>query len=154
VAYVLLFFGILLTVAGTRGTQDKLFGLLQGDFTGQGSFIYWIAAIALVGAIGYIPGLKGFANAFLALILIVLILKAGDPNNPNGGVFQQFTNALKASETQPLPSNPASDANAGPSKTGFDLQSIEKLAQSLGGAVQGSGIGYQGSGNTGDFAYV
>jgi hypothetical protein len=148
VAYVLLFFGILLTVAGTRGTQDKLFGLLQGDFTGQNSFIYWIAAIAIIGSIGYVPELKGFSRAFLALILVVLILNQGT------GVFQQFTNALKASETQPLPSNPASDTNAGPSKTGFDLQSIEKLAQSLGGAFQGSGIGNQGSGNTGDFAYV
>lgn len=93
-AYVLIFIGLLLTVAGVRNTQDDFYTLLKGDFTGQNSFIYWLAAIAIVGGLGYIPSLKPLSNAFLILILIVLVLKNGT------GLFSQLTNALQQSTTQ------------------------------------------------------
>jgi hypothetical protein len=90
-AYVLIFIGLLLTVAGVRNTQDDLYTLIQGDFTGSSSFIYWLAAIAIVGGVGYVPKLKPLSNAFLVLILIVLVLKQGT------GFFDQFSTALKQS---------------------------------------------------------
>ena len=93
-AYFLIFVGLLLTVAGVRNTQDDLYSLIQGDFTGQNSFIYWLAAIAIVGGIGYVPKLKPLSNAFLILILIVLVLKQGT------GFFDRFKGALQQSTTQ------------------------------------------------------
>jgi hypothetical protein len=101
-AYVLIFFGLLLTVAGVRNTHvdqggnPGLFTLLRGDFTGSNSFIYWLGAIAIVGGLGYIPGIQKVSNAFLALILIVLVLS-------NQGVFAQFQSALQTSTTPPAP---------------------------------------------------
>lgn len=87
--FALIIFGLVLTIAGARGTQGSLFTLLKGDFTGDKSFIWWAASIIGVGAVGYIPDLKKLSNAFLALILVVLILH-------NSGVFSKFTAALKS----------------------------------------------------------
>lgn len=95
-AYVVIIVGIFLTVAGVRGTQNDLFTLVKGDFTGQTSFIYWLFAIAVVGALGYIPQLKGLSNAFLLLILVVLVLHNGT------GFFSQLQSGLQ-STTQPSP---------------------------------------------------
>ena len=130
-AYVLIFFGLLLTVAGTRGTQGQLFGLLQGDFTGQNSFIYWIAAIALIGAVGYVPAFKGFSKAFLALVLIVLIINQSKGTGTD--VFSQFTNALRGTTQPATPSAQPSN------QQGFDLGSLTKLASSFGSMFGNSG---------------
>ena len=93
-SYVLILIGLLLTIAGVRGKHNELFALVQGDFTGQNSFVYWLAAIAIIGGIGYVPALKGLSNAFMALVLIVLVLNQGT------GVFDRIKAALQQS-TQP-----------------------------------------------------
>lgn len=97
--FVLLIIGELLVVTGIQGTQGEFYSLLEGDFTGNNSFIYWLLAIALIGGLGYVPGFKTFSNTFLLLILIVLVLR----QNPST-VFNNLTGALKTS-TQPPTDN-------------------------------------------------
>lgn len=93
-AYVLLIVGLMLTIAGVRNTHHDLFALVEGDFAGPNSFIYWLAAIAIVGGAGYVETLEPLSTAFLTLVLIVLVL-----NQKNTGLFQNFTNALQQSTT-------------------------------------------------------
>ena len=76
-AYVLVALGLMLTIAGVRDKQGDLFELIQGDFTGPNSFIYWLFAVAIIGGIGYVPGFKDFSRAFLGLLLLVFILNQG-----------------------------------------------------------------------------
>lgn len=90
--FVLLILGEMLLVSGIKGTQDEFFALVKSDFTGSGSFIYWLAAIGLIGSLGYVPSLKTFSNTLLILILLVLVIRQ-DPNKLFGG----FTNALQSS---------------------------------------------------------
>ncbi len=95
-AYALIVIGLMLTIAGTRGKQNDLFTLVEGDFTGDKSFIYWLIAIAIIGGVGYAPGLKGLSQAFMALVLIVLVLS-------NQGIFTNFTSALGKTTASPVP---------------------------------------------------
>lgn len=81
--FALLIVGIVLVVAAVRNSQNDLFTLLKGDFTGQNNFIYWMLAILLVGALGYIPSMTKLSRAFLVLILVVLFLS-------HKGFFTQF----------------------------------------------------------------
>lgn len=103
--YVLLIFGEMLLISGIQGTQDDFFALLKGDFTGANSFIYWLAAIAVVGGIGYIPKMKPLSNAFLILILVVLVLHQ-DPQ----ALFAKFNSALQTSATAATPVTPTPTA--------------------------------------------
>jgi len=85
--FAFLFAGVILVVAAVRGKQDDLFALLKGDFTGQNSFLVWLAALGAVGAVGYIPGAAPVSRAMLVLVLIVLVLS-------NRGFFSQFRQAV------------------------------------------------------------
>lgn len=79
----LIIIGAYLITSALRDTQQNVADLLHGDFTGQKSFIPWIVAILIVGAVGYIPTLQPISDAFLVLLLVVLFLS-------NGGFFEQF----------------------------------------------------------------
>lgn len=92
--FVLLIIGIVLLISGVRATQDTLFSLVKGDFTGSDNFIYWLGAILIIGAIGYIPKVKPISTALLVLVIVVLFLKKGDATGLGGGFFSQFTKAL------------------------------------------------------------
>ncbi len=52
--YALLLFGAVMLVAGLRDTHKELWELVKGDFTQEGGFITWVAAIAVVGGMGYV----------------------------------------------------------------------------------------------------
>ena len=114
--FVILFIGAVFLAAGIRGTQSNytsggnsypgLFSLLQGDFSGPGNFLYWLAALGAVGAVGYVPKFKPVSNAFLVLIILQMILK----NGKQGGLFDQFKSALNA---QAIGSVDASSASRG-----------------------------------------
>lgn len=94
-AYILLFIGLLASIAGIRGTEAELGKTLVGDFTGPGNFVYWVVAIFGVGAVGYIKGLEKFSDAFLVLIIVSLIVANGDPSKQGGGFFAKFQAGLK-----------------------------------------------------------
>lgn len=85
--FALLAIGLLLVIAAYNNTQDTLATQLKQDFSGKTGFVYWIAAIVVVGALGYIKPLEPVSRAFLALILVILFLT-------NSGVFSKFNSAL------------------------------------------------------------
>lgn len=104
--FALLFFGLLLTVAGVRGTHKDngenpgLFTLLKGDFWGPGSYTFFVAAILTIGALGYIEPLRTPSRYMLALVLLVLVL--AQEKKTGGGFFAKFKQALDAAVTQPV----------------------------------------------------
>lgn len=100
-AFALVFAGLTLVIATLRGNLRFLAALFASEFQGQGSFIYWLAAVMMIGAVGYIKPLRPLSNAFLVLIMIVLILK-------NGSFFSRFNEAIRniARGDLPSPSNP------------------------------------------------
>ena len=92
--FALVTVGLILVITGVRDTYAALGSQVKSDFTGQGNFMYWIAALGIVGSVGYIDRLRGFANMFMALIIIAMVLK-------NGGVFAQFKSALANGPVSP-----------------------------------------------------
>jgi len=89
--FAILTIGILLVITAYNNTQPLLSAQLQKDMSGKTGFIYWIAAIIIVGAVGYIKPLEPISRAFLLLILTVVFLT-------NSGVFSQFNSALEGSD--------------------------------------------------------
>ena len=79
----------MLIIAGARDTHQQLAAQLSNDFTGQNSFLYWIAGLGAVGAVGYAPRLETFSRVFMGLILVVLVLS-------NGGFFNKFLEAIQS----------------------------------------------------------
>lgn len=94
--YVLLLFGAVLFVSGIRGTNKDLWALVKGDFTGNKSFLVWVAALAIVGGAGYIKPLKGLSVAFMTLLLLVLFIS-------NKGVITQLQDFVKNPAPSPTP---------------------------------------------------
>ena len=85
--------GLVLIVAGVRGSSADLLKLVSGDFTGDNNFIYWALSIAIIGSIGYVDELRPISRAFLVLIFVVLIL-AEDKSSTAGGFFVKFQDAV------------------------------------------------------------
>lgn len=81
--FVLIGAGVLLILTGVKGDVTKLYGLLQGDFTGQNNYLYWMLSILLIGFLGYIDSLKTFSRALMFLVIVVLFLH-------NEGFIKQF----------------------------------------------------------------
>jgi hypothetical protein len=96
-AFALLTVGILMVASAVTGNQDKLVCLVQNDFTGPKSFVYWVIALLIIGAVGNIERLKPFSDMFLFLIILALFLAKGDPNAASGGFFQKFMEAIGSS---------------------------------------------------------
>jgi hypothetical protein len=82
-AYVLIIVGSVLLISGVKDTTQTLFGLLSKDLATHNSYLSWMFAILVIGAIGYIQELRPFSRTFMALVLVVLFLR-------NGGFFTQF----------------------------------------------------------------
>jgi uncharacterized membrane protein YgcG len=97
--FALLIVGLLLVVSAVRNTYGQLFQLVSNEFSGPGNFIYWIVAILIIGAVGYVQKLKPLSDGFLVLVILVLVLKRGNPSGIGGGFFNQFTAALKSTNT-------------------------------------------------------
>ena len=102
--------GSILILVGLNGDAGKLYALLAQDFSGPGSFVYWMASILLLGALGYIKGLENLSRLFLVLVLLVLFLD-------NGGFFTQFQAYLKSTTQQTASSSGTTSAPAQPSST-------------------------------------
>lgn len=103
-AFVLIIVGVYFLIASVRGTTtgpNGLFALLQADFTGADNFLYWMAAILLIGAVGYIPKARPLSTAFLVLVVTVLFLKNANTGAPGGGFFSQLQAGLASTTTAP-----------------------------------------------------
>lgn len=83
----LLLVGVVLIISAFRGTHRQLGVIVSEEFRGPQSFLYWLAALGLVGAIGYFPAMRGFSRGFIALVFLAFVLA-------NGGVFDRFTQAI------------------------------------------------------------
>ena len=118
--FALLIIGAVMLVAAVKNTQSNLATLVKGDFTtqnGQPSFIYWLVAIFLIGAVGYVPKLKPISTAFLGLVVLVLFLAKGNPGATGGGFFSQFTNALSSTTAPTSASVASTNTVIGPNST-------------------------------------
>lgn len=105
--------GLLLVITGFQNTYRQFGKMVQGDFSGANSFIYWMAAVAVVGGLGYIKGLESFSRAFMVLILTALVI-AMYKQNPN--VFSNITTGLSSGSTESV--NPIGAPLAGSSGGG------------------------------------
>jgi hypothetical protein len=85
--------GVMMLTAGVRGTSGDLVSLLGDDLRGDNSFIYWMLAIAALGALGYVDTFRPLSRGLLLLVLVVLVLKEGKQTG-SGGLFQKFTQAV------------------------------------------------------------
>jgi len=108
--FVLLIMGIALLVSSVRGTQDQLFTLVKGDFTGQNNYVYWLVSILVIGSVGYIQDLRKLSTAFLVLVVLVLFLTRGNTHAIGGGFFEQFTKQLASTQT-PTPTGATQTAS-------------------------------------------
>lgn len=86
-AFALSIIGLLLVISGFQNTHKELGAQLASEFTGKNNFIFWIAAIGIIGSLGYVKTLEPFSRMFLVLILVSIFLS-------NKGFFSQFNNAL------------------------------------------------------------
>lgn len=121
--YALLLIGAVLLVAGLRNTYSELWALVKGDFTQQGGFLTWVAAIAVVGGMGYIPKLRSLSIAFMTLLLLVLVLS-------NGGVFAKLTDFIKSGAGGNNTPSPV------PGNVHGALDTAEKVASTAGGYAE------------------
>jgi hypothetical protein len=108
--FVLVVIGAVFLIAGFRGThtdyavtgqpgnQPGLFTLIKGDFTGDANYLYWFAAIFLIGCVGYVRQLKTISDGFILLVIVSMFV-AQSTKGTAGGFFQKAIEALK---TQPL----------------------------------------------------
>ena len=76
-AIFLILTGAYLMIVGIRDKQSRVATLVKGDFSGANSFIPWVFAIIVIGAIGYVDDLRPLSDGLLILILVVLMLHNG-----------------------------------------------------------------------------
>lgn len=91
--FALLLAGTVMLISAVRGTYPQLIELVSGEFKGtsaQSNFLFWIAAVMIVGIIGYVKTLENFSRVFLALIIVGLLLS-------NKGFFPQFFGSIGVS---------------------------------------------------------
>lgn len=89
--FALLLIGIVLVMAAANNTLTQLGQQLKKDFTGQGNFLNWLAAVGIVGSIGYIPQMRTLSRVFLGLICLAILMTSG-----RRGVFSAFQGALNS----------------------------------------------------------
>jgi hypothetical protein len=138
--FVLIFVGLVLVIAAIEGTEQALGAQLKKDFSGQGSFLLWAAAIVAVGSIGYVPELKKFSDTFLVLLLVSLLFS-------NPAALGNIASEIQSAAASPAPEQ-AADASVAPgapsstsstSSTSSALASIPVIGGLLGGGSTGSG---------------
>lgn len=121
--FALIIIGLVLVICAARGTLGQLGTLLKGDFTGQGNFVYWLAAMGIVGSIGYIRQMQPFSRAFLALVLVAMLLSNREFFAQLKTVIEQLSAAGSSGSgpagntldnSQPAPQNPGSGTGQNP----------------------------------------
>lgn len=90
----LLLIGALLVATGLRGTYPQLGALLAADFSGSGSFWYFVFGVIIIGSIGNIPDFREISRLLIALIVVVYMLS-------NRGFWAQLQATLQNIQTTP-----------------------------------------------------
>lgn len=99
--------GLILIITGFQNTYKEFGSEVQGDFTGQNNFLYWLISILIVGSIGYVKGLETFSRAFMALIIIALILDKKSGTAQGITFFTNLASGLSSGSTSAV--NPIGD---------------------------------------------
>lgn len=104
----LILIGLMLISIGVQGTQTQFGALVKSDFSGAGSFWYFIVGIFIVGAIGYYQPMQGVSRLIIVLLVLVLLLT-------NGGFWSQLQAAIASSGIAPgtAPAGPPVAPNSG-----------------------------------------
>lgn len=92
----LILIGALLAVAGIKNNAATLGATVKEDFSGAGSFWYWVFAVIIVGAVGYNSKAETVSRLFMTLIVLVFVLS-------NEGVYARVIEALQ----NPQPAAPS-----------------------------------------------
>lgn len=122
-AFVLI--GTLLVITAYQNTFGQFSQQLLKDFSGQGSFFYWIAAVLIIGFIGYIKAFEKPSRLFIGLLILVFFLA-------NKGVFAQLTNTL-----QNIQSSGTTNATQEPQFSGALPIELSGSAASAAGGIGG-----------------
>lgn len=133
--------GLVLIITGMQNTYGALGTQLEKDFTGTGSFVSWLTALCLVGALGYVPKLRTFSTWFMALIILAIFLSKGK------GFFSQFQAAIQKgpvspSQPQAQSSTSSTSTSSAPSNTSF-IQGVLRQLGSVGNFLNFSTQGQQ-----------
>lgn len=126
--FALVFIGLIMIVSGARDTHTALGKELTEDFTGPGNFLYWFAAIGVLGAVGSIPQFRKFSHYFMALIILAMFIS-------NRGFFTKFSEAIGQPVTNPKASNNnyiVGNSDAGSAKAPTENLSLGNGVLSLG----------------------
>ncbi len=74
---ILIIIGIILVIAGWRGTEGQLWNLIVEALfpkSAKNNFLIWAAAIFFIGLFGYIEKIRPVIVAFIILVYIVMII--------------------------------------------------------------------------------
>lgn len=122
-AVALLIIGALLVTTGLRGTYPQLGALLVNDFSGSGSFWYFVFGIVIIGSIGNVRQFQEISRLLIALIIVVFMLA-------NKGFWANLQSALANIQTTP-PAPVPQTSNANPTgPTPNDLSTTPVTPQS------------------------
>lgn len=91
---VLLIVGIFLAIAGIKNNAATVGTVLRDDFSGAGSFWYWVVAVIIIGSVGYYSKAETVSRLFLVLIVLVFALS-------NQGIYAQLVGALENPQSAP-----------------------------------------------------
>lgn len=130
--FALVFVGMILIITGFQNTYQEFGTQVQSDFSGPSSFLYWIIALGIVGAIGYIPAAQTPSRAFMVLIIIAMFVAS------KNGIFAQAESALSSGAISQGVNAPVDPVGAG------------VPSSSAGTSGGGSGSSGGGSGILGD----
>lgn len=141
--FFLLIVGVVFLISAAKGTQNQLFSLLKGDFSGPDNYFYWLVSILIVGAFGYIPKFKPVSDIFLVLIVLSLVLARG-----KAGLFQKASAALTLTNT-PAPQTSTSSSSLSSAFGNLPSLSMGSNTNSLSDVLgQTSGAGAQSAVNS------
>lgn len=89
--FALILIGMILVMSGYWNTLGQLGAAIKGDFTGPNNFLYWLAALVIIGSIGYIndPNVQRVSRVFMGLLILVILMVAS-----KRGLVQQFSSTL------------------------------------------------------------
>lgn len=92
---VFLIVGIFAVAIGVRGQAGEAGKLLASEFTGSNSYVQWLAAILILGAIGIWKPARPAANAMIGLVILAIFIRRGQ------GFFDQFNSAITSATAAP-----------------------------------------------------
>ena len=129
--FALTFVGLILIITGFQNTYKAFGTQVQGDFSGKGSFLYWLLAIIIVGSIGYIKELQSASRIFMVLIIVAIMVQKNSGVAQGINFFSGLTSGLASGSNSntdsvgaPLAGSSGGGGGGGSSGGGLDLGNV------------------------------